>query len=277
MESAPSLSEVELYDTDLTYDAQRGRLVSLQCLKKCYVSGQQLSSTLFDHLLIPVGADLTIELYLSHPRIEDYLPKSLDNLRNFPSFNKIDIFFDRRDHRLQFSGPNGRVCFEFYTSEFGATRIVLESLALFDTSKMRELELTGSNLLSDNLPCRALLPMKNLRIFTIPQCHNLSSFFRALDPSLGSSKVLICPKLEKLELNIVTEKGFDVRSLISMAAARASRGAKLESVRIISRVELVPMVLLELREHVLYVEYEPPAGKEEEQVSYSDDDSDEED
>ena len=53
-----------------------------------------------------------------------------------------------------------------------------------------------------------------------------------------------------------------------MAAARASRGAKLESVWIVSQVELVPMVVSELREHVLRVEYEFSTDE--------DDDSDEE-
>ena len=270
LESAPRLSEFELYSTGPTYDAQRGRLVSLQCLKKCRVYGRQPSSTLFDHLLIPVGADLRIELNSPRPRVEDYLPKSLDNLRNFPNFNKIDVFFGQISTHLRFSGPNGRVCLKLHTSRFNATRIVLDSLALFDTSKMRELELIGSDPPSDDLPHQALSPMKDLCILVISQCHNLSSFFRALDPGLGSSKVLICPKLEKLEPNIVREKGFDVQRLIGMAVARASRGAKLESVRIVSRVELAPMVVSELREHVLHVEYEFSANN----VSYSDDSSD---
>ena len=271
LESAPRLSEVELYDTGLTYNAQRGRLVSLQYLKKCYVYGWQPSSTFFDHLLIPIGADLTIELDLPHPWVEDHLPKSLNNLRNFPNFNKIDIFFGQISTRLQFSGPNGRVCLELHTFGSNATQIVLKLLALFDTSKIRELELTGSNLHSDNLPYKALSPMKNLRILTIPRCPNLSLFFHTIDPGLGSSKVVICPKLEKLD--IVMEKGFDAQSLVSLAVARASRGAKLESVRIVSRAKLVPTVLSKLRERVSYVEYEPPAVEEED--SHSGDDSDE--
>jgi len=60
-ESAPRLREVDLYSETLTTGAQNGRLVSLACLKNMD-TGYPLSHHLFDHLLIPVGARLRMEL-----------------------------------------------------------------------------------------------------------------------------------------------------------------------------------------------------------------------
>jgi hypothetical protein len=64
------------------------------------------------------------------------------------------------------------------------------------------------------------------------------------------------PKLEKLVLRITREERLDVRSVASMAVARASRGVKLKSVRIVILAKLVPMEVLELRNHVLHVKHD---------------------
>ncbi|KAF9643192.1 hypothetical protein BDM02DRAFT_3123737 [Thelephora ganbajun] len=155
--------------------------------------------------------------------------------------------------------------------QFNATPIVFESLALFDTSKTRQLELINSSLLHDDLPYQALLPMKSLRTLTISRCHNLSSFLRALDPE--RSNVLICPKLKKLVLCIGGEMGFDVQIMVNMVAARASRGAELKSIRIASQMEFPLRVVLELGKHALRVDYD----SEVDSFDNGDDDSDGED
>ena len=67
------------------------------------------------------------------------------------------------------------------------------------------------------------------------------SFFRALDPGLDSSGVLICLKLETLVPHMDRKKGFDVQSITNMTAVRASRGARLKCVQIEGRVEFVSM------------------------------------
>jgi hypothetical protein len=138
--------------------------------------------------------------------------------------------------------------------EVDPTGIMLSSLALFDTSNTRQLQLINSNPLSDSLLHRALLPMKNLHTLTLAQCQNSSPFFHALKPDRGSSDVLICPKLEKLVLPI---KEFDGQGLMDMVAERALRGAKLGSLEITSRTKPVPMVALELRKHVSRVVHRP--------------------
>lgn len=269
LESAPHLLEVELYSVTMTYDAQDGRLVTLPRLKSSFVYGRQPTSPLFDHLLIPAGADLTIELDLPLPRIQDYLPGSFDNLRNLSDFTEIRMDFGESYTHMRFAGPNGQVCLVPQTFGFGATAIGLESLALFDTSKTRRLDLTNSDPLSKHLLYQTLLPMKNLLTLTISECHNPSFFFRTLDPSLDPSNVLVCPKLEMLVLCIDRKEGFDFQTVMNMAASRASRGAKLKFVRIESRVEFVPVTVLELRKHVLHVEYDFGVGL----ISSSDGDS----
>jgi hypothetical protein len=253
-ESAPHLREVQLDYVSLASGGQNGRLVSLPCLKNLCSHWDQPASLLFDHLLIPVGADLTVALDSLLPRVEDHLPRSFDNLKNLANFTKIHISFCRSNTPMQFTGPNGAVCLIPQTFESDATRIPLESLALFDTSKTRQLELLDTNPLSEDLPYQALLPMKDLRTLTISKCPNLPFFIRALDPNLHSSDVMICPKLEDLVLCFYRKKGFNIESVTSVAAARASRGAKLKSVRIVSQVRFAPMEVMELRKHVLHVE-----------------------
>ena len=273
-ESAPHLLRVELNFVTLDYDAQNGRLVSLPCLKSFCIYGEQPTSPLLDHLLIPAGVELTLEVDLPHSLVEDLLPRSLDNLRNLSHFALIQIAFNDFHTYISFGGPNGHVGLLLPISEFDATRIALESLALFDTSKTEWLVLRNSNPLSGDLLYKTLKPMKNLRSLAIFQSRNLSAFFRVLDPDQDSPGVLVCPELEELNLEFDREKGFDVESMVSMTAARASRGAKLKSVRITSCLKSVPTMVLELRKHVLHVEHKLGSGGD---VENDSDESGEED
>jgi len=60
-ESAPYLEGVRLRSVTPTAGAQHGRLVSLACLKSMHIEDNNPASVLFDHLLIPVGAELEIQ------------------------------------------------------------------------------------------------------------------------------------------------------------------------------------------------------------------------
>ena len=74
---------------------------------------------------------------------------------------------------------------------------------------------------------------------------------------------MVCPGLEELY----------IKSMIEMVAARASRGSRLRTVRITEgQGGLGPGDLLELRKHVVHVEYTPGAH----QVDYGSRDGDEE-
>ena len=107
------------------------------------------------------------------------------------------------------------------TLEFDATPIALGFLSLFNDSKIRWLNLVKNDPLR-----RSSLPSSSTGEKP-PHPHIFSmshpSFFRALDSSIDSSDVLICPKLETLVPHIDRKKGFDVQSIMNMTAA--SRGA----------------------------------------------------
>ena len=77
-ESAPRLREVELRFKTPTSGGEDGRLVSLAHLESMSIDGGP-SSTLLDHLLIPVGTSLAVEVVLPSPLVEDH-PRFLDNL-----------------------------------------------------------------------------------------------------------------------------------------------------------------------------------------------------
>jgi hypothetical protein len=108
IESAPHLRKVGLCFPPPISGAQNGRLVSLACLERMEVAGGS-ASTLLDHLLIPVGADLKMDVDLPDSPHRDLPPRFLDNLRNFASFTDIHICFEEHYTQIQFSGPNGRV------------------------------------------------------------------------------------------------------------------------------------------------------------------------
>ena len=65
----------------------------------------------------------------------------------------------------------------------------------------------------------------------ISRCRNISASIRDI-----LANYVICPKLEELVLDPrVHGEKFDIRVVISIAAARASGGRKLKSVKIVSR------------------------------------------
>lgn len=66
----------------------------------------------------------------------------------------------------------------------------------------------------------------------------------------------MCPKLEELALHIADGNAFRVSLLLEMVKQRASSGAKLSSVTIVSSQEFVPAKeVFKLRDYVSRVEY----------------------
>ena len=248
-ESAPHLREIELQDTFTISGAQNGRLVSLVCLKRMAIHGGPISD-LLDHLLIPVGARLTIEVDLPSPLDGGRPPKFLDNLRNLPHFTAVRI----HSAHVHFTGPNGEVTMAPTTSPVDATCSSLRHLTHFDTSKAKRLNIDRGDFRPSGAAQRALPPMKNLRTLTLYLCKNPHILIHALNPSMSPLGVVACPRLEKVVIK--HRKKFDIEAIIGMAAARASIGAKLKSVRIVSwDGTLCPRLdVLELKKHVLRVE-----------------------
>jgi hypothetical protein len=267
-EAAPHLRDVYLSAATPISAAQDGRLVSLACLEKMRISGNEPPSLLLDHLIIPVGAKLSTKTTSHGHQIDGHFPKSLDNLRNLSDFTGVRLCTKKSSPRMRFGGPNGQVSIAPASLQSDTTRLVLESLARLDTSKTQWLRIDYGNSPSIIPPYRALLPMKDLRTLTLSRCVSPDIFLHTLDPRMNSRGFVMCPKLEELVLILrQNRETLNIRSVTSVAAARASRGAKLGSVRIVTHDKSMQIDALELREHVSHVECGPGAG-------VADDDSD---
>jgi len=252
-ESAPHLHEVELHSASPSYDAQDGRLVSLGSLKRMCIDGSGRPSLLLEHLLIPVGARLEVEVDLPSPPIGNSPPRFFDNLRNFPNFTTLRLLSGGTLHsRMEFSGPNGQVIIFPNVFRPNTPCLALGSLVQFDTSQTKRLEIRYGDHSASDSPQQTLLPMKDLRTLVLDRYARPDTFVDALDPSVSSSGVMVCPKLE--ELVIEDEKAVDIKRVIGMAEVRVSRGAKLKLVKIAGRDKFGRIDVLELEKHVSHVE-----------------------
>jgi len=278
LDSAPRLEIVKLESATPTSGAQNGRLVSLERLKWMSILGDRpCSSLLLDHLLIPVGAKLSMLTNSFGGGFEGHLPKSLDNLRNLSDFTNITLDFNGTRSDVRFTGPNGQVTLTCVFSPINTTSLAFECLAQIDTSKTEWLEINRGNPPSRDPPYRALLRMGNLHELKLSRCQSPHLFIRALHPGISSSGAVVCPKLEDLVLVLRTNsETFNIKNLIGMAAARALMGEKLRTVKIVGgQGEPDPDSVLELGKYVSHVEYAPGTGGVDD---YSDgfvDDSDE--
>jgi len=254
---APHLRRVELASVTPTSGSEGCRPVSLARLKRMDIYESGHSSLLFEYLLIPVGAKLAIHGDSHDSMIKDYLPGSLDNLRNLSNFTEVHLYARPYRPRMRFSGPNGKVSIIPHTP---TTWWVLGSLTKFDTSKTERLEIVGGTSPSVDFFHRALLPMKGLRTLTLSRVGGPHIFLSSLGPDVGRSGVLVCPKLEELVLRIDGQTFGIIYFIIMAAATRASRGAKLKSIKIASQDKLSQTDLLELEKHVSHVECGPEVG-----------------
>ena len=247
-ESAPHLREVDLLSSTPISGTGNGRLVSLASLQRMDTSSHS-SSHLFDHLLIPVGARLKMGVDLPSPPVEGRTPRFIDNLRNLSNFTAIEFCYGSAG--TKFSGPNGKV---WMVPKDSLTCLALESSGYFDTSKIEWLKIDWAPSPTSDRLSRALLPMKTLRTLTIYGWDDPCILVLALDPSMSSSGVVICPKLEELIIEHWVK--FDIKCIMRAVAARASRGAKLETLRIVLRGSAAVSQLdkMELEKHVSHVQ-----------------------
>jgi hypothetical protein len=259
-ESAPHLRKVILKFAAPISAAQNRRLVSLARLERMEITDCGSVSPLLDHLLIPVGARLTIEVDLPNPPIKDHPPRFLDNLRNLSDFTTIELTGYGSEPQIQFSGPNGKVTMIPITFRVDTTCFMIESLDQFDTSRTEQLTIEDGSLLSSDLSYRALLPMKQLRTLALRRCEDSDAFVRALHPNMSPLGGLICPRLEELAI-VLNGTTLDITGVIGVVVARASRGSKLKSIRIVGFKPVRANLLEQLEQHVLHVEYVPRAMK----------------
>ena len=129
-----------------------------------------------------------------------------------------------------------------------------------DTSKIERLRIADGILLDNCCNCvfyGLLSRMKSLRTLTISRCTYLSASLC----DLGNN--LICPNLEELILDPrVDKERFNIRTVIRIAAMRASTGPKLKFVRIVSGDKSVQAHALELWKYVGHVECSPRVAAE---------------
>jgi hypothetical protein len=131
--------------------SHRSSCVSLACLKRIDILGEQPPSLLLDHLIIPAGAKLTTQgASPGHPT-EYLLPRPHDNLGNLPNFTRIHLYLSYFYPRIRFSGPNGKVGMVPLIPRIDATRLALESLFRFDTSMAERLRIDHGNPPSSDL------------------------------------------------------------------------------------------------------------------------------
>ncbi|KAF9650943.1 hypothetical protein BDM02DRAFT_3111242 [Thelephora ganbajun] len=229
-ESAPRLLEVELLAA-WAFGTQNGRLVSLAHLRRLHISGSQPPSLMLNHLLIPVGAKVSTESDLPGPQIDDHLPRSLDNLRNLSDFTEICLHFEDRSVSMRFTGPNGQVCMTSSSPRPDVTRLALQSLARFDTSKTQRLEIINGGFFAYEFRS-ILLSLTNLKTLIVSRCKLTTSFFRGIDPGFSLNHPVPCPKLEELIFHKDEPFPIEISAEIAeVAARRASRGAPLKSIR----------------------------------------------
>jgi hypothetical protein len=272
-ESSPRLTEVKLFFTGPTQGVGDGRLVGLAHLKRLSVSGIQPPHLLLDHLIVPVGANVSTIFRSPGPCIEDHLPRSLDNLRNFTHFTEIHLLYQPELASVRFTGPNGQVCIASSSPGPDAERIVPRSLAPLDTSKTRYLEITNCTLTTELH--EVLASLTDLHTLIISRCRDTFAFLLGLMLTFSPNGSVVCPKLEELVFR--TSKDFDMEAMAEVAAERASEGAPLKLVKVVSFGEPVPMEGVEkLLEHVSHVETSVEDEEEEEEEDEDEEDTDEE-
>lgn len=251
-QSAPLLREVSLFFVVPMSGACGGGLVTLSHLRKLSICESQPPHFLLNHLIIPVGANLFTEFDSPGPKIDDHLPKSFDNLRNFSHFTKIRLRYDLLSHvSMQFTGPNGQVCIASSFPSPDATEAVPRSLARFDTSKTRCLEIVNSGFTTGLY--EALASLTNLHALIISRCVDQPAFLVGLKNTLFPNGSVVCPKLE--ELVIRTSEPSTVRYMAETAELRASKGSPLKLVKVVSFGEPVSTEWVAgLQRHVSCVE-----------------------
>ena len=250
-ESAPHLRKVQFHNATPTFDGQIGQLVPLMYLERMVISGSHPPSLLFDHLLIPANAKLAVQADGRYY----YVPKSFDTIRVLTGF-AIHMHVAGFHPNIQFSETGSEISIIPATPPVTPSCRVLESLALFDRSKIERLRLAGGDLMVGN-GCAigpAIWGMTHLRALTISRCRGLPN----LIPTLAGHSKCPCPELEELVIDPrAGGEKFDIQHAVAMAATRVSKGMKLKSIKIVSRDKFVQTCALKLKEHVSHVECSP--------------------
>ena len=271
-ESSPHLHHILLHDSiPNSSDAPTGRVVSLPHLKELSVIAQPPHSILLNHLSIPAGASLRLEFDFSGAEspVPSYLPKSPRNLHNLSHITAINFHLELGKRFARLSGPNGELrilgnwAHGDHEADIGVSQFWRSLLDQFDISKNQRLAISFSYFKPpSSAPIetwsiyQSLRSMVNLRTLVLARCINLP-FFHILNPNENSSKTVLCPQLEELVLFIKVLQQFRISELLGMAEERASRGAKLSIISIVTlgNAYVPTKEVFQLRKYVSHVEY----------------------
>ena len=269
-EDAYHLRDITLnHSLPTSSNAPPERLVSLPCLTNLTICANPVHSILLNHLSIPAGASLILEFRFNGNKspLPDFLPKTLGNLKNIFPITSVNLWFDEAHKHVRLDGPNGRLYMLGHWADwdwdddslFVSDRRILRSLSNFAISGTQRLAVTKYEppavVIEKSSPYHILLRMKDLRTLTLTQSNNLP-FILALNPDKNPSENTLCPTLEEIVLYVEELESFNIKELMSMAKARASRGTRLSSITIVGLGALLPgEKVFKLKEHVTRVDY----------------------
>ena len=185
---------------------------------------------------------------------------------NLSHVNAVKLRFDSEEKFVELSGPSGSLrVFGHWkdwvtASLFVMDREILRSLSTPVFSTVRKLSISryGHPGPAEGYECpifQTLSSTTNLQTLRLTECDN-QPFILALDPEGNKSKLVLCPELENLVLSIESWGRSHFECITMMAENRASRGARVSSIKIIFLGEPAPgEELSKLREYVAHVEY----------------------
>lgn len=267
LESAPLLSNVELCSVPAVLNAPPRRVVFIPHLERLILSSSSTHSTLVKHLVIPIGALVTLDFpfYGKSSPILDCLPENTHNLTNLSRITLINLYLVPRAKCVRLDGPSGQLYIystwpDERDSSHAVQRQIFKFLGVFNLSNIQRLAITkytcSPRQTVDKSPIfQVLLPMNDLRVLTLTECNNLS-FIRALNPEKNRLGTVACPNLVELILYINELNRFNASELEEMALARAEQYTKRPSLTIISLGEMLPKgEVFALREFFPRVDY----------------------
>ena len=264
-EHAPLLREIKLMDClPGSSDAPAVRVVSLPRLRLLGIAFESAHSVLLNHLRIPTGASVTLEVFFEgyESPLLNCLPRSLDNLDNISHITSVHLNFGSGIN-LRLEGPSGDLCITDSwdhaesTTPIHSILLSLNSLPISTTKRFTIAHWDASVRLYHEwfAACQTLRLMNDIRTLTLTDCSNLSLFI-ALNPYQATNSVL-CPELE--ELVLCTQARPDdlfIVELLEMVKGRASWDVGLSSFVIECPLELGPLdKLFGLRSYVEHVEH----------------------
>jgi hypothetical protein len=246
-------------------DAPAERVVSLPNLRLFRISDQPAHSILLNHLRIPTCASVKLKFQFGGDEspIPDYVPGFLDNLRNISHVTSVILYFSL-GMAIQLNGPSGGLYVLGRRVGGGPTPPILDhrilrSLTQFHISTTARLAIIQYGTLAYSKTEKSAyqtLLMSNLRTLTLSDCDD-PSFIFALNPDHNTANTVVCPELEELVLYVRDQQQEScIDELLAMVEVRASRGAKLLVVVIVSPQELIPAEkVFGLKSYVSRVEY----------------------